>query len=127
MKPALNLTLCLVGIVAMIFAAMPVFTGKYVVTETSLETLRPNDVPVDVVARIGALVGREFWYSFTLDAQLRRAVGDEAAAKSAAVVRDATGARVALKDFVPLFSLFLIAFWFWAWAFKQPLAASHKR
>ena len=63
MNPLLNLALCLTGIIAMIFAGMPVFIGKYVVTETSLEAIRKPDVPQDIVDKIRAGLGGTSFYT----------------------------------------------------------------
>ncbi|MBM3746198.1 MAG: hypothetical protein FJW34_10400 [Acidobacteria bacterium] len=122
MNPVVNLVLCLLGIVAMIFAAMPAFSGKYVVTEASLEALRNSGMPPEVADQIRTgLGGREFLYTFTLDAALHRALGADAAGKYRSAVHKASSAPLAVKDLGGIALLFFVALGFWAWAYKQPL------
>ncbi len=125
MKPMLNMALCLIGIAAMMLAGMPLFNGKHAVTVESLNQMVQSGVPLEAVEKIRvSMGGEEFLYGFTMDSRLIQVLGKETAAKHRARVLEATRTGLAVKDFGKIFSLFFLAFAFWAWAYKQPLAGT---
>ncbi|MBU1712408.1 MAG: hypothetical protein KKD47_04810 [Proteobacteria bacterium] len=114
--------LFVIGIAIEIFAVMPLFCGKHVVTNESLKLIEEAKLPLEIRKQIeGQLSGKQFVWGFQLQSRLFEVLGEAKAKEYGPIVLSATGTMLSMWEIVGACLACLLGFGLCIFAFFLPM------